>query len=175
VPAERRGHARAYYLKTAPSPEVRIIYDISRGDEGAEAEGGAAAGSCSLLFVACWLIYTASQLARAAFQSTIGCMGSHEGPSRLNLNQRLGTIHGGAGEARGAGGWVPALVPDPPGHRNTYSLAPALHPVICLVQLACRASVPSTTCLAASLLSSIRAEPGRRDCLPTAAPFSTLK
>jgi hypothetical protein len=28
------------------------------------------------------------------------------------LNQRLGTIHGGAGEARGAGGWVT----DPPGH-----------------------------------------------------------
>ena len=33
-----------------------------------------------------------------------------KGPSLLN--QRLGTIHGGAGEARGAGGWVP----DPPGH-----------------------------------------------------------
>jgi hypothetical protein len=35
-----------------------------------------------------------------------------KGPSLLN--QRLGAIHGGAGEARGAGGWVP----DPPGHAN---------------------------------------------------------
>jgi hypothetical protein len=33
-----------------------------------------------------------------------------KGPSLLN--QRLGTTHGGTGEARGAGGWVP----DPPGH-----------------------------------------------------------
>jgi hypothetical protein len=33
-----------------------------------------------------------------------------KGPSLLN--QRLGTTHGGTGEAWGAGGWVP----DPPGH-----------------------------------------------------------
>jgi hypothetical protein len=33
-----------------------------------------------------------------------------KGPSLLN--QRLGITHGGTGEARGAGGWVP----DPPGH-----------------------------------------------------------
>jgi hypothetical protein len=33
-----------------------------------------------------------------------------KGPSLLN--QRLGTTHGGTGEARGADGWVP----DPPGH-----------------------------------------------------------
>ena len=40
-------------------------------------------------------------------------MGSYEGGLLCSLlNQRLGTTHGGAGEARGAGGWVP----DPPGH-----------------------------------------------------------
>jgi hypothetical protein len=50
-------------------------------------------------------------------------MGSHEGlpkgPARQI--QRLGTIHGGAGEVRGAdGGWLgwsgSGVVPDPPGH-----------------------------------------------------------
>ena len=40
-----------------------------------------------------------------------------KGPPRLN--QRLGTIHGGAGEVRGADGWVP----DPPGHtKPDYAL-----------------------------------------------------
>jgi hypothetical protein len=133
------------YLKTASSPEVRIIYDISRGDEGAE--GGAAAGSCTrmLLFLACWLtrrLNWSEPLSRAQWAA----WAPTKGPSR-RLNQRLGTIHGGAGdEARGQGsrsGWAPALVPDPSGHRNTYSysLAPAPRYLPCAAGLPCSCAV----------------------------------
>jgi hypothetical protein len=46
-------------------------------------------------------------------------MGSYEGAFSGGLKHRLGTIHGGAGEARGAGGWLP----DPPGHaKSDYAL-----------------------------------------------------
>jgi hypothetical protein len=57
---------------------------------------------------AIWGWGTASQLVRSVFQSTVG---SYEGAFSAEPAAGV-SIHGGAGEVRGAGGWVP----DPPGH-----------------------------------------------------------
>jgi hypothetical protein len=51
---------------------------------------------------------TTSQLVRSVFR---GIMGAYEGAFSAEP-AAVGTTHGGTGEARGAGGWVP----DPPGH-----------------------------------------------------------
>jgi hypothetical protein len=71
----------------------------------------------SSLFSNQLLFCTTSQLDRSDFQSTTG---SHEGAFRAEPaagDHR--TTHGGAGEVRGAGGWVP----DPPCHaKPDYAL-----------------------------------------------------